>query len=51
VARELGETSLMFMVHPTLTEENMHYVVGQVKEVMAHAKAPVCVPRTGRQRR
>jgi len=37
IAKELGETSLMFMVHPTLTEENMHYVVAQVKEVMAHA--------------
>ena len=23
VARELGETSLMFLVHPTLTEEDM----------------------------
>ena len=33
VAKELGETSLMFMVHPTLTEENMHYVVEQVREV------------------
>jgi len=31
VAKELGETSLMFMVHPTLTEENMHWVVEQVK--------------------
>jgi len=39
VAKELGETSLMFMVHPTLTEENMHYVLEQVKEVIAHAKA------------
>jgi len=37
VAKELGETSLMFKVHPTLTEENMHYVVEQVKEVMVHA--------------
>lgn len=39
VAKELGETSLMFMVHPTLTEENMRYVVEQVKEVISHAKA------------
>jgi dTDP-4-amino-4,6-dideoxygalactose transaminase len=38
-AKELGETSLMFMVHPTLTEENMRYVVEQVKEVISHAKA------------
>ena len=34
VAKRLGETSLMFMVHPTLSEENMHYVVEQVKEVL-----------------
>ena len=34
VAKALGETSLMFMVHPTLTEENMHYVVEQVNQVM-----------------
>lgn len=34
VAKELGETSLMFLVHPTLTEENMHYVVEQVREVL-----------------
>ena len=33
--RKLGETSLMFMVHPTLSEENMHYVVEQMKEVMS----------------
>jgi len=25
-----------FKVHPTLTKENMHYVVEQVKEVLAH---------------
>jgi len=37
VAKELGETSLMFKVHPTLTKENMHYVVKQVRETMAHA--------------
>ena len=37
VAKELGKTSLMFMVHPTLTEENMEYVVKQVTEVMSHA--------------
>ena len=34
VAKELGETSLMFMVHPTLTEENMHWVVEQLKQVI-----------------
>lgn len=39
VAKKLGGTSLMFLVHPTLRQENMHYVVEQVKEVMSHAKA------------
>jgi hypothetical protein len=36
VARELGETSLMFLVHPTLTEEDMldtRHAVGKVFEV------------------
>jgi dTDP-4-amino-4,6-dideoxygalactose transaminase len=37
VARELGETSLMFLVHPTLTEKNMDTVVEAVKKVMAEA--------------
>lgn len=36
VAKELGTTSLMFMVHPTLTEENMEFVVKQVTEGMSH---------------
>jgi dTDP-4-amino-4,6-dideoxygalactose transaminase len=26
VAHELGDTSMMFLVHPTLTEDDMHYV-------------------------
>jgi dTDP-4-amino-4,6-dideoxygalactose transaminase len=26
VARELGDTSIMFLVHPTLSEDDMHYV-------------------------
>jgi len=34
VAKELGETSLMFKVHPTLTEENMHYVVESIKKIL-----------------
>jgi dTDP-4-amino-4,6-dideoxygalactose transaminase len=37
IAKKLGHTSLMFLVHPTLTEENMEYVIGQVKEVMSFA--------------
>ena len=37
VARELGETSLMFLVHPTLTEKDMKKTVQVVEEVMAEA--------------
>ena len=34
VARELGETSLMFLVHPTLTEEEVTKTCTVLKEVM-----------------
>jgi dTDP-4-amino-4,6-dideoxygalactose transaminase len=34
VARELGETSLMFLVHPTLREEDMFDTVAAVEKVM-----------------
>ena len=34
VAKMLGETSLMFMVHPTLTSEDMEDTVAAVKKVM-----------------
>ena len=37
VARELGETSLMFLVHPTLSEQDMHDTCSAVEKVMAHA--------------
>ena len=37
VARELGETSLMFLVHPTLELEHMERVVKAVGEVMERA--------------
>jgi hypothetical protein len=37
VARELGETSLMFMVHPTLADEALDATVAAVREVMATA--------------
>ena len=37
VARELGETSLMFLVHPTLGEDEMKKTVAAVKKVMAQA--------------
>jgi len=37
VARELGETSLMFMVHPTLSAADMQDMVAAVRKVMRRA--------------
>ena len=37
IARELGETSLMFLVHPTLSEEAIHYTCRTVERVMGQA--------------
>jgi hypothetical protein len=37
VARQLGETSLMFLVHPTLASESIEYVIDQVSQVMRKA--------------
>ncbi len=37
VAKELGETSLMFLVHPTLTEEHIRATCAAVEEVMSIA--------------
>lgn len=39
VARELGETSMMFMVHPTLTEAEIAKTCAVLEEVMALATA------------
>jgi hypothetical protein len=39
-AKELGETSLMFQVHPTLTVEHIHHVCDVVASVMSEASAP-----------
>jgi len=41
VARKLGETSLMFLVHPTLTSQNMWDTCEVVKEVMKMAARPL----------
>ena len=38
VAKELGETSLMFLVHPTLTEGNMEQTVLAIKQVLDKAQ-------------
>lgn len=37
VARELGETSLMFLVHPTLTEDHITATCAAVEKVMTLA--------------
>lgn len=37
VARELGETSLMFQVHPTLTEEQIRHVAQTAADVLKRA--------------
>jgi dTDP-4-amino-4,6-dideoxygalactose transaminase len=39
VARMLGDTSLMFPVHPTLTERNMVRIADALESVMARATA------------
>jgi dTDP-4-amino-4,6-dideoxygalactose transaminase len=43
VARELGETSLMFLVHPTLTEEHITATCAAVEKVMIEATRPIMV--------
>ncbi|MEN5238963.1 MULTISPECIES: DegT/DnrJ/EryC1/StrS family aminotransferase [Pseudomonas] len=37
VARELGETSLMFLVHPTLTEDEMNKTCSTLQDVVQQA--------------
>lgn len=37
-ARTLGETSLMFQVHPTLEEGHMHYIVEHMTRIMEGAR-------------
>jgi dTDP-4-amino-4,6-dideoxygalactose transaminase len=37
VAKELGESSVMFLVHPTLTEEDMHWVADVSRSVLLAA--------------
>lgn len=39
IARELGETSLMFLVHPTLTEADIHKTCDVIGSVMRAASA------------
>lgn len=37
MAKELGETSLMFLVHPTLTEEHIQQTCAVLSEIMEQA--------------
>lgn len=37
VAKELGETSLMFLVHPTLTESEIDKTCEVIRQVMSEA--------------
>ena len=37
IAKDLGETSLMFQVHPTITNEQMDWVCDQVQNVLVLA--------------
>ncbi len=43
VARELGETSLMFLVHPTLDEKHMRAACNVVEKIMKAASVPTSV--------
>jgi dTDP-4-amino-4,6-dideoxygalactose transaminase len=47
VARELGETSVMFLVHPTLTEEQMRAMAGVVRGVVEAASVQGTGPEPG----
>jgi dTDP-4-amino-4,6-dideoxygalactose transaminase len=40
VAKELGETSLMFLVHPTLKAESIEYACSVIAKIMALATSP-----------
>ena len=38
VAKMLGETSMMFQVHPTLTERDMNYIIDKMREILKVAR-------------
>jgi dTDP-4-amino-4,6-dideoxygalactose transaminase len=42
-AKDLGETSLMFLVHPTLTDQEMQDSARVISEVFAEASYPLSV--------
>jgi len=37
VAKQLGETSMMFLVHPTLNEDNMYYILAEMQKILKKA--------------
>jgi len=37
IAKQLGETSMMFQVHPTLDESDMHFIIEQMKRILKEA--------------
>lgn len=37
IAKKLGETSIMFHVHPRLTDGNMYYIIDKVKKILHKA--------------
>lgn len=41
IARVLGETSLMFLVHPTLSEESIKHTANSLSDVMSYATVSV----------
>lgn len=45
VAKELGETSLMFLVHPTLTNQEMLTSASVISQVLAEASIPLSTLR------
>ncbi|MCX5681526.1 MAG: DegT/DnrJ/EryC1/StrS aminotransferase family protein, partial [Candidatus Omnitrophica bacterium] len=38
IAKKLGETSMMFQVHPTLSEKDMCYIVDEMRKVLKKAE-------------
>jgi dTDP-4-amino-4,6-dideoxygalactose transaminase len=50
VAHELGETSLMFLVHPTLTDEHIQATGAAIEKVMSAATQPSAMPAPSQPR-
>lgn len=50
MARQLGETSLMFLVHPTLSEEDMRRTCSAIEHVLSAAAAAGAAARSRIQR-